>query len=248
MSEGDPKPEPKPEPKPPEGDPKPPEVDVEAITEAAMTAATASLRAEIDELKACSKGISEDDVEKLVNARHKEMIGKMLGEEKSEPEAHVLHKFFASDPEGFVTKLMEKVVEYQDGRADSAQEENQKLMQAWASVFTDRADITESTEAKEVVLSYYASQDDSISSEERFKTALNKYDKLMEKSGAGTAEQRVAALQSLGGSGAASSGGEATPTPVDRIEAARAEQKEKVKAHKARLNGVNFQGAVPIAD
>jgi len=222
-----------------------PAVDIEAIKAAAVEAATSQFKEEMDELRANSKGVSEEDLDKLVEKRHKAFVKKLVGdeEEAAKDEAHPLHKYFAADPEGYTKDLMTKVVQFLDKRAETTKEEDTKLANAYLSVFAERQDITESDEAKEIILGYYSSESDDKSPEERFKTALNKYDKFMEKAGAGTAEERVAALQSLDKSGAKSSEGEGSSQPEDRTAALQAEQKEKVKAHKARLNGVDFQAA-----
>lgn len=112
-------------------------------------------------------------------------------------------------------------------------------------VLSVRPDIYTNEAAMELIGKYWSSEDDKLSPSEQLKSAVKKYDLLMEKSGAGDAEKRVAAAASLTKTASTTSqDSNAGASYTERSSAANASWQEKRVEEYRKKHGGQYPGTI----
>lgn len=174
-------------------------VDVEAITRQAAADAAVHLKAELEK----HQGTTKDEIAKAISEQNRRLMEAMNPGQKKD-DVNPIHKMFIENPDGFIAETIRISMEKAEEARKREEFKGQSVRSAYRKVLKDRPDVTETEESNELLLTFYDATDESLSQEERFSAALKKVDILLEKQGAGKAEERIKRAASMFGKGGGS--------------------------------------------
>ncbi len=197
------------------------ETKPEVITKAEFQEFQKNIQAETEKQL---KSLRDESVKAAKDAEDKVKgnLAKALGLESEEnKEALLLEKFLEKPSDVLAAysahaerKLEEKIQTREQAKAE-ANRAVVAAQQAASRILKERPDIRSNEEAQELVDGFYDKAPDGLDEEAKVKWAVNKYDLLMEKSGSGNIQERVAK--------AASPTAETSGKPEDTIKATQEE-------------------------
>lgn len=216
-----------------------PNVDIDGIVKQASDLARQQLLEE--QQKKTDSSVTREDINRAIQEQNQRLISAINGEQPKE-KVDPLHDLFIRNPSQYAAELMQAT--RKQIRDELAEEERSRLglRHAYNSVTKERPDITESEEANDLLLAYYDQTDESLSDAERFEKALSRLDILLEKQGAGKAEERIRKAASISGrggrSGAEDDPGEQKSAREETLELAQKELEERKNRRDKAKNAI----------
>lgn len=196
------------------------------------------------------------EAEKVATAKSKEAVteyrqsvaealGLAPGQDKKNEQ---ILDIFLRDPQTFVQAIVDKttsVTQEQLNRRDLEARTYREEERQTKAVLKDRPDITTSQESMDAIADIYEAlraQDDDSSHEDLLKKAIKKHDVLLERAGAGKAEDRIkASMHRVPGSSSATDVPSPQASAKERTEASMADyQKSRVERFK-QLHGGQYR-------
>ena len=218
----------------------------ESIIEDAKKAIMEEVRKELKTIP--QSAITKDDLERSLREQEgaiRKSIAREISGEKEKEEASPVIKRLVNDPEGFVSTILTMADEKANQRflEKEKQEREQReflveQQSAFKQVLKERHDVLSSNESKELFLSFYEKTREDISEKERMKEALIKYDLLLEKQGAGKAEERIRKAQGFSNTTNRGSDIGSTKSEQDLWKEERAANKKNFLAARNRIINV----------
>lgn len=212
-------------------------IDEAKIAESVRAAVGEQLKDDIAQmLKDQQSDVKEVDIQAAVKDSLRSILG---GDKEAETEAEVnpMIRAMLQDTKGFFTDLVSVAsnIAKEDIRKESQVEKERRL--AADVTLRDRPDITKNNEAQRLLLHMYSLTDEGDKEQDRWEKALKQYDALLEAQGAGKSEDRISKAVGVSTSGGGRESSSAGGKPVDELEAAREEMKERKEAFRKARQG-----------
>lgn len=173
--------------------------------------------------------IQRGEIEREIKAQ----LARSLTGDNSNSQDDIKNRLLASwinNPDDMINAIKSQATKEALSLIEERDADKANRVDAINRVFKGREDIKTSPEACSLVEGLFNRQDSSLSYEERYKKAVGEYDALMEKNGAGSAQDRLAKMATLTGKTSNSSGSK-EPAIVDEKEMMRQEMQARRERH-----------------